>query len=128
MAWNKTPRLSRTTKMFLWMAMHDAFMIGPNWLRVGFAPEYHERSECQVCHETETLDHILTKCKVNGQAQIWQLAKQLWYQKDKSDLYITLGTILTSPSIKLKENRKKFEKKGTSRLYKLIMTESAHLI
>jgi len=108
------------------MAMHDAFMIGLNWLKFGFAPEYQNRSECQVCHAIETMDHILTKCQANGQAQIWKFTRQLWYQREKSDLHITLGTILASPSTKLKENRKK--KDGTDRLYRLIMTESAHLI
>ena len=115
--------LNRTTKVFL---LHDAYMIGDNWLKPGFAPEYQERSECQVCHTTETIDHILTKCQANGQAHVWQLAKKLWHQKNKTDLTITVGTILASPNGILKEKEKK--KNGTSRLYRLIMSESAHLI
>ena len=43
-----------------------------------------------------------------------------------SDLHITLDIILADPSNKLKENEKK--KNGTDRLYRLIMTESTHLI
>ncbi len=118
--------LSRTTRVFLWMAMHDAYMIGTNWLRPGFAPEYQDRSECHACHTTETMDHILTKCQANGQVQVWQLAQKLWFQKDSTNLITTLGTILANPSIMIKGNRK--QEKGANRLYRLIMSESAHLI
>jgi len=106
--------------------MHDAYMIGANWLKPGFAPEFQERSKCQVCHTTESMDHILTKCQANGQAHVWQLAKKLWHKKNKTNLAITIGTILVSPSVTFKENEKK--KCGASRMYRLIMSESAHLI
>jgi hypothetical protein len=33
------PDLHRNTRAFLWMATHDAYMIGTNWLRPSFAPE-----------------------------------------------------------------------------------------
>lgn len=108
------------------MAMHDAYMIGVNWLWPGFAPEYQESSKCQKCHTTETMDHILTKCQANGQAQVWQLAQKLWFQKDGTFLATTLGTILANPSIMIKGNIKM--KNGANRLYRLIMSELAHLI
>ena len=101
-------------------------MIGENWLRPGFAPEFQERSICQVCQTAETIDHILTKCNANGQAHIWRLAQKLWFKKDKTNLAISLGTILASPSIMVKGNKRK--KNGANRLYRLIMSESAHLI
>jgi len=126
--WNgiRNNDLNRTTRVFLWMTIHDAYMIGENWLRPGFALEYQERSMCQVCQTTETMDHILTKCKANGQAQVWKLAQKLWFKKDKTDLAINLGTILASPCTMIKGNREK--RHGTNRLYRIIMSESAHLI
>ena len=104
--WNglRNNDLSRTTKVFLWMTMHDAYMVGTNWLRTSYSPEYQERGECQVCHTTETMDVILTKCLSNGQAEIWKNVRKLWSQKEKKDLTITLGTILVSPSTVIKEN------------------------
>jgi len=117
--------LSHTTSVFLWMAMHDAYMVGANWLQPGFAPECQERSKGQKCHTIETMDHILTKCQANGQVQVWQLAQKLWSQKDGTNLATTLGTILANPSIMIKGNRKTVN--GANRLYRLIMSESAHL-
>jgi len=40
--WNgiRNNDLNCTTKVFLWMAIHDAYMIGENWLRPSFALEY----------------------------------------------------------------------------------------
>jgi hypothetical protein len=108
------------------MTTHDAYMIGTNWLRTSFAPEYQKRGECQACHTTETMDHILIKCTSNGQAQIWQYVRKLWTQKEKKDLVITLGTILTSPSTVLKENGQ--DKIGATRLYRIMISESAYLI
>ena len=51
--------ISREARYFLWMTFHDAYMVGSNWLRPGFAPEYQERSECKKCHKTESMEHIL---------------------------------------------------------------------
>src|SRR5271154_1821387 len=58
--------LSKTSRSFLWMATHDAYMIGTSWLRPGYAAEYQERSKCQTCIQTETMDHILTRCTATG--------------------------------------------------------------
>jgi hypothetical protein len=60
------------------MSFHDAYMVGSNWLRPGFAPEYQERSECKSCHKTETMEHILTECEAPGQKEIWALAEAMW--------------------------------------------------
>lgn len=62
--------LAKTTQNFLWMAIHDAYMIGNNWLRPEYAAEYQRRSECQTCIQIETMDHILTDCTATGQSEI----------------------------------------------------------
>jgi len=67
---------------------------------------------CQVCQTLETMSHILTKCKANGQAQMWQLAQKLWFKKDKTDLAISLGTILASPSDQRKQREKKWNQQA----------------
>lgn len=48
--------LARTTREFVWMTIHDAYMVA------GYAQVFKERSKCQICLQTETMEHILTKC------------------------------------------------------------------
>ena len=95
--------LSKTTRTFLWMAIHDAYMIGDNWLQPGYAAEYQERSRCQTCIQTETMDHILTKCTATGQSKIWTLVDALWAKKHNLPTMATikpnLGNIFRSPAV-----------------------------
>ena len=119
--------ISREARYFLWMTFHDAYMVGSNWLRPGFAPEYQERSECKICHKTESMKHILVECDAPGQAVIWALAEELWLKRRRTWPKPTLGTILASPSLKLRSEYRE-EETGDTRLYRIMMSESAHLI
>ena len=121
------PDLHRNARAFLWMTIHDAYMVGSNWLRPGFAPEYQERSECQHCHEIETMEHILKKCQSPGQKQVWRLAKRLWYRKTGKNMVTTFGTILATPAITLHKSVRKSEV-GKNRMLRILMIESVHLI
>ena len=127
--WQKD--LSKTTQTFLWMAIHDAYMIGDNWLRPGYAAEYQERSECQTCIQTETMDHILTKCTATGQSEIWTLVDALWAKKHNSPTMATikpnLGNIFGSPAVLFRHENGKINS-GKTRLYRILIVESAHLI
>ena len=109
------------------MTIHDAYMIGSNWLHPGFAPEYQERSECQHCHEIETMEHILIKCESPGQKQIWRLVKKLWYKKTGKNMAITFGTIMAISAITLYKSISK-PKVGVNRMLRILIIESAHLI
>ena len=102
-------------------------MIGSNWLCPGFAPEYQERSECLHCHEIESMEHILIKCKSPGQKQVWRLAKKLWYKKTGKTLATTFGTILAITATTLHNSISK-SKVGVNRILRILITESAHLI
>ncbi|EIN10798.1 hypothetical protein PUNSTDRAFT_30468, partial [Punctularia strigosozonata HHB-11173 SS5] len=73
--------LARETRYFLWMAMHDAYMLGDKWLRPSCPAELRERSVCAHCDKIETMDHILTECQASGQEEIWDLTKNLWRKK-----------------------------------------------
>ena len=113
------------------MTLHDAYMIGTNWLRPGFAEEFQERSECRSCRELESMEHVLTQCEIPGQAEIWKLAKELWSMRGASIPWIdpTFGNILASPSVTYKAQQGGGKPdKGSTRFYRILMTESAHLI
>jgi len=123
--------LARTTRYFLWMTMHNAYMIGDKWLRPSFAAEFQERSECRHCRKTETMTHILTECEAPGQSEIWALARELWEKKTGKELdEITLADILGSPAIEESVEDKKLKEKRSweNRFYRILITESAHLI
>jgi len=119
--------ISRAARYFLWMCFHDAYMVGPNWLRPGFAPEYQERSECKVCHKIETMEHILTECEAPGQVEVWTLAEEMWSKRNNVWPKPTLGMILASAALKF-PHRSREREIGDARLYRILMSESAHLI
>ncbi|KAF9269407.1 hypothetical protein L218DRAFT_807598, partial [Marasmius fiardii PR-910] len=61
------------TKYFMWMTVHDAYMVGSNWQRPNYKPELQERAICQRCRKLEDAEHILTQCQCNGQKTIWSM-------------------------------------------------------
>ncbi|KAK6988350.1 hypothetical protein R3P38DRAFT_2418546, partial [Favolaschia claudopus] len=73
------------------------------------------------------MDHILTKCQENGQQQIWNLASDLWLRKTKQPLRPLIGKIMACALIK-RGSKPGTTDKGTSRLYRILVSESAHLI
>ena len=117
----------REARYFLWMTFHNAYMVGSNWLRPGFVPEYRERSECKQCHKTESMEHILVECDAPGQAVIWALAEEPWLKQRRTWPKPTLGTILVSAGLKLR-NKNRDDEAGDTRLYWIIMSESVHII
>jgi len=48
---------------FLWMASHDAYMVGLNWNRPGFLLEMQMRRFCTACKgQEESIEHIMGQC------------------------------------------------------------------
>ncbi|KAJ7916409.1 hypothetical protein B0H13DRAFT_2323368 [Mycena leptocephala] len=72
------------------------------------------------------MTHILTECKENGQEQVWDLASELWSQKTKQPLRPLIGEIMGWCD--QSGNKPGSVDKGTSRLYRIIVSDSAHLI
>ncbi|KAJ7141073.1 hypothetical protein C8R44DRAFT_762658 [Mycena epipterygia] len=67
------------------------------------------------------MEHILTRCEEPGQKEIWDLASEMWQMRTGKDLRPTVGQIMAGGSTNLGDP-------GTTRLYKILITESAHLI
>ncbi|EJF57242.1 hypothetical protein DICSQDRAFT_19514, partial [Dichomitus squalens LYAD-421 SS1] len=74
----RSRHITHGTRYFLWMAMHDAYMIGDQWLRPNMSAELQERATCKVCGSTESMDHILFRCETVGQQTVWLLLKDIW--------------------------------------------------
>ncbi|KAJ7838234.1 hypothetical protein B0H14DRAFT_2361853, partial [Mycena olivaceomarginata] len=69
----------------------------------------------------ESMQHILTQCDAPGQEIVWDLASELWRMKTGEDLRPALSQIMTCGPISKKDE-------GTSRLFRIVVSESAHLI
>ncbi|KAJ6458146.1 hypothetical protein C8R47DRAFT_913115, partial [Mycena vitilis] len=109
---------SRSIRFFMWMILHGGYKVGPHWVNIS---GHEEKAECAHCGLIESMDHILTKCDVWGQEQVWDLASELWQMKTGQDLRPTLGEITACGVIKRGD-------KGTTRLFRIVVSESAHLV
>ncbi|KAI0784354.1 ribonuclease H-like domain-containing protein [Abortiporus biennis] len=85
------------------------------------------RGLCPKCKVEESMNHILTDCDALGQKIIWKLAEKLWRKRDQRWSKISTGIILACNLNEFK-NRKGKISLGLNRLYRIPMSESAHLI
>ncbi|CAK5280006.1 unnamed protein product [Mycena citricolor] len=111
---------SRSVRYFLWMLIHDGYKVGEHWKRI---PGHEEKAHCSHCGEDtlESMKHILLECEATGQQEIWKLACKLWEMRTGSALEPTIGKIMACGAIQQ-------EDASLSRLFRIIISESAHLI
>ncbi|KIK67644.1 hypothetical protein GYMLUDRAFT_155378 [Collybiopsis luxurians FD-317 M1] len=115
---------SRKFRYFIWMTAHNGYKVGEYWENI---PECQHRAICRKCGITETMEHILTECEEPGRKEIWSLCKELWTNKKSDWIEPTLGSIL-SCGLTTFRDRKKKTLKGDARLFRIVVSESAHLI
>ncbi|KAJ7882703.1 hypothetical protein B0H13DRAFT_1890726 [Mycena leptocephala] len=90
-------------------------------------PECEERATCKDCGVVEDLEHILLGCASPGQELVWKAAESLWREKEPHWPMVSLGTILGCGLAEFKDDRGRL-KRGTQRLYRILISESAYLI
>ena len=121
-------------QQFLYKTIHRTHMIRGYWSHIN---GYEERERCATCNETESMSHILTRCKEKNAQTIWQLAKAPWPHRNIPWPEITLGTILGCSNITLRPNgprrndqrrQHKPTHQGPSWLFQILLSESAYLI
>ena len=108
--------------------MHGAFRIGSFWNDI---PQYAQRVHCARCNESpESLDHILFDCENAAiSTVIWSPAKQTWPNSFGLWPDIQLGLVLGCGNIALPDqDDETMIKIGPSRLLRILISESAHLI
>ncbi len=74
----RTQHVSRQASQFMWMAIHDGYMIGSHWQRPNMSDEMRARATCTRCGELETMTHIIFECEAFGQEIIWGLLRETW--------------------------------------------------
>ncbi|KIN92832.1 hypothetical protein M404DRAFT_172482, partial [Pisolithus tinctorius Marx 270] len=116
--------LPRNLRNFLWKSLHDCYKIGEYWLKI---PAYEMRGTCLLCGETESMPHILTECTRSPfRTIIWPLAERLWSMRGSQWPVINFGTILGAGLADFRHDGRR--QIGESRLFTILVLESAHLI
>ncbi|KAI0344347.1 hypothetical protein BDW22DRAFT_1316404, partial [Trametopsis cervina] len=117
---------TRNISDFLWKTTHNALKVGAYWQHI---PDFEFRGLCGLCQQEESMEHILAECASPECSRVWQLCRALWERKAPSIPWPgeRLGNILGAPlaSFHTASGR---PAPGASRLYRIMMTESAHLI
>ncbi|KAI0683429.1 ribonuclease H-like protein [Cytidiella melzeri] len=118
--------ISRKISDFLWRVMHNSLKVGKFWAHI---PNLEERSTCHLCDEEDTINRILAECVAPECLRIWALCKHLWNLKASVIPWLGkhLGNLLGAPLADFTTPDGK-RQPGLSRLYRIMMTESAHLI
>ncbi|KAK7037502.1 hypothetical protein VNI00_010994 [Paramarasmius palmivorus] len=121
---------SKKTQQFLWRIIHEAYMLADKWLRDNFSEELKERAYCTICSgKLETMEHILTECESTEQTLIWRLAEKTWVKKKGPEWFKPgIGGIAGAALAGNINARTRKMKKGESRLWRILITESAYLI
>jgi len=110
---------------FLWKSLHNTHKIGNYWDNI---ENYSHRGLCTKCRVTENLEHILLECDIPGQRVVWKNVKELWLKKHENwPEPINIGTITGCGLIEVK-SREGTVLKGESHAYRILISESAHLI
>ena len=120
-------------QQFLYRAIHNTYKVGSYWSHIRGS---EEREICRTCNETESMDHILTKCEHPTTRTIWALTSNLWPFEKTPWPNPNLGMILGSGCIKLQMNRRRRSAnrrkgkalQGPTRLLQILLSESAYLI
>lgn len=121
----RKPDISRNIRAFLWKTLHGAHKVGAYWRNI---PEHEIKGECNPCDELDSMEHILTNCDIPGQSLIWELAKNLWSNKNHPWPEIrNLGSIIRCGLAEFKTNEDKPDA-GANRFYRILVSESAFLI
>ncbi|KAE9409447.1 hypothetical protein BT96DRAFT_806370 [Gymnopus androsaceus JB14] len=115
--------LEHKTRNFMWMIIHDAYWTGTHWLRSSMNQELQERAFCATCGKVDDFQHILMECESPGQTIIWNLVSKVWEMKDSTIPWtlLSLGDVLGCGLARAKNA-------GGSRLWKIMIAESAYLI
>ncbi len=123
----RSRHITRSTSQFLWMAVHDGYMIGTHWRRPSMSAELQARATCSICGETETMSHIILECNAVGQDLIWDLLKQTWTLTKAEWHQPSWGTTIGAANAVFK-TAEGARKTAIENLWCILSTEAVHLI
>lgn len=110
----------------VWRAMHKAHRCSDFFTRMG--PEWQQRGICQECEPaTDSFLHAITECSDPTRSRIWELARDLRTKRGRAWPEPTFGLVIGCGTVKFEREDDK-EDAGLSRLYRILVAESTHLI
>ena len=116
--------ITKKIRDFLWKHTHGIYKLGKIWTHI---PGLEDRATCSLCDKYNTFDHIMSECESVERRTVWRMANQLWGRRHPEDLHISEGAILGRGLASFKKDNSDLDS-AKSRLYKILITESAHLI
>ena len=116
--------ITQKVRDFLWKHAHGIYRLGKSWNHI---LGYEDRAECPICNKYDTLEQIISECKVTERETIWDSVNELWKNRHNEDIHTLEGAALGGGLANFwKEDGKPDSVKNC--LYKILVTESTHLI
>ncbi len=123
----RSKHVSRQAAQFLWMAVHDGFMLGSHWLRPNMSEELQQRAICAACNEQDSMSHVLFECNAGGQELIWSRLKDTWTHTGEEWKEPNWGTTIGAAcAVFLTKDGAR--KPATENLWCILCTEATYLI
>ncbi|OSD03192.1 hypothetical protein PYCCODRAFT_1444583 [Trametes coccinea BRFM310] len=117
----------REARQWLWMVIHDAYMVGTHWLRPNMSAELQERAMCKQCGQTDSLEHIIFTCTATGRETIWKLLGAMLTAAGQKDVDPTWGSIVGAACVAIR-NEAGTRNPIAEERWAILAIESAHLI
>ncbi|KAI0764252.1 hypothetical protein BD413DRAFT_698561 [Trametes elegans] len=125
----KKPAVARETRQWIWMVIHDGYMVGEKWLRTNMSDDLKERAICKTCDQTETMQHILFCCNACGRETIWTLLRECWGVTGLKGYDPDWGNIMGAACAVIRPSGPTSERSAAAEdRWAILATESAHLI
>ncbi|KAJ7792615.1 hypothetical protein B0H14DRAFT_2293719, partial [Mycena olivaceomarginata] len=83
--------ITRTTRVFHWRTIYQAYKIGEYWRN---KPAFEHYVECRHCRVDDSMEHSLVEYDASGRKQLWNLAKSLWDRKGHKWPEVSIRSIL----------------------------------
>ena len=109
---------------FLWKHVHGIYRLGNFWNHI---PGCEDRATCPLCDSPDTFEHIMIECTSTEKRVVWEQANRLWAQRYDESLPLSEGAVLGGALANFKKEDGKPDS-AKNQLYRILMTESAHLI
>ncbi|KAI1783676.1 hypothetical protein LXA43DRAFT_903065 [Ganoderma leucocontextum] len=119
--------VTREAWQFMWMAIHDGYMVGTQWLRPSMSDELKARATCKICDTTDSMEHILFECRAPERSLIWKLFQRTWALTKRPWHEPTWATTVGAACMTFK-NQKGKRMREAEDLWTILATESVHLI
>ncbi|KAI0757507.1 hypothetical protein C8Q80DRAFT_1216108 [Daedaleopsis nitida] len=122
----RSKHVLRECSQFLWMTLHDGYMIGDKWMRPKMSDELQARALCQRCGDIKNMNHILFECRCVGQGTIWELLEEVWALTNYHPVDVNWGTTVGAACASFKSETGVVQPQANA-LWTILALESTHL-